>query len=248
MIQNVWHGDCLELMEKIPDSSVDLVLCDMPYGTTRCKWDSLLDLSKIWTQYRRIAKQGCPIVLFSANPFTPILINSNLQEYKYSWVWDKVRGVGCHVAKIRPLQRTEDVCVFGSGKIHYYPIMIPRQQTKKSKEYSRSEIVGGTNKNSSYKEYTHLFPTNVLQFSNASNKDRLHPTQKPVPLLEYLIKTYSQKGDIVLDNCAGSGSTLVAAQNTGRQFIGMEKDEFYYKVILKRLEEKSDFNDRQKIS
>lgn len=236
---NIYLGDCLDLMAQIPDKSVDMILCDLPYGTTACKWDVIIPFDKLWEQYKRIIKDNGAIVLFGGQPFTSLLIGSNLTQFKYSWVWDKVRPVGVHVSKIRPMQQTEDIVVFGEGKIKYNPQMGKRDKPRKgSKEYGRTSIIGGEVINNGKENtiYTETFPRNLIKFSNASNKNRFHPTQKPVELCEYLIKTYSNEGDLILDNCAGSGSTLVAAKNLNRQFIGIEKEEKYFKIAQERLE------------
>ena len=173
----------------------------------------------------------------ASQPFTSALIMSNIKMFKYCWVWDKVRAVGAHVSKIRPMQRTEDVVIFGNGKIIYNPQLIPRKKIRVGgKEYGRTDIIGGktTGKNEN-KIYTHYQPTNVLVISNASNKDRQHPTQKPIALFEYLILTYTNKGDLVLDNCAGSGTTGVACKNLGRNYILIEKEEKYVEIAQRRI-------------
>lgn len=228
-------GDCLELMKDIPDKSIDMILCDLPYGTTACKWDVIIPFDKLWHQYKRIIKDYGAIVLFGSEPFTSKLILSNLKMFKYTWIWDKVKPNGHLVAKYRPMQRSEDIIVFGNKKILYKPIMIDREKSKISKEYKRTELIGGTKKNTS-KIITKKYPTNILVYSNANQKNKLHPTQKPVELLEYLIKTYTNEGDTVLDNCMGSGSTGVACINTDRNFIGIELDEKYFNIAKERIE------------
>lgn len=235
-------GNCLERMKEIPDGSVDLILTDPPYGTTSCKWDSVIDFTLMWEQLKRIIKPNGAIVLFGGEPFSSALRMSNVKKYKYDWVWDKVTAKGHLVAKIRPMQQTENICVFGDGKINYYPIMVERDKPRKDVdvEYSRTEIMGGkTTKPQSKIVRDKKYPKNLLTFSNASQKDKLHPTQKPVALLEYLIKTYTQEGETVLDFTMGSGSTIVAAINTSRKSIGIEMDEGYFDVAAKRIEEAS---------
>ena len=160
---------------------------------------------------------------------------SNIKNYKYDWIWDKVKANGHLVAKYRPMQRNENISVFGKEKINYYPIMVDRDKPKKSKEYSRTEIIGGNITDRKWKTLNKKYPQNILVYSNASQKNKLHPTQKPVALLEYLIKTYTNECDIVLDNCMGSGSTGVACVNTGREFIGIELDENYYNIAKNRI-------------
>ncbi len=234
------HGDCLELMKNISDKSIDCIICDLPYGTTNCKWDILIPFDKLWEQYNRIIKDDGPIVLFSSQPFTSFLICSNIKMFKYSWVWDKVRPVGVHVSKIRPMQQTEDIVVFGKQKIKYNPQKQKKDKPRKgSKEYGRTSIIGGEIKHQDKEKtvYTESFPRNLIVFSNASNKDRFHPTQKPINLCEYLIKTYTNENDLILDNCMGSGTTCLAAKNLNRYYIGIEKDDEYFKISERRLNE-----------
>lgn len=238
-INKVYNGDCLEVMREIDDKSVDMILCDLPYGTTKCKWDQIIPFDKLWKEYKRIIKDDSPIVLCATQPFTSYLITSNIDMYKYTWVWDKVRPLGHLVSKKRPMQRTEEVVVFGNKKTRYFPQTISRNVVKKSKEYSRTSIMGGTvnaDKNIE-RELTFRYPVNVLVFSNASQVGKLHPTQKPVALFEYLIRTYTTENMLVLDNCAGSGTTGVACKNTNRNFILIEKEKKYCDIIEKRLAE-----------
>ena len=233
------HGDCLELMAQIPDGSVDMVLCDLPYGTTACKWDAVLPFEPLWAEYRRVAKVNAAIVLTASQPFTTALIASNLKHFKYCWIWDKVRGVGFQIAKFRPMMRTEDVVVFGNGNgalATYNPQMVERDKIKKSKCYSSSDSSPLAYNDGLEREYTHKYPTNVIEASNASQKGKVHPTQKPVALMEYLIRTYTNEGETVLDNCMGSGTTGVACANTGRNFIGIEKDDKYFAIAQARIE------------
>lgn len=228
------QGDCLEVMKNMPDKSIDMILCDLPYGTTACKWDVVIPFDKLWEQYNRIIKDNGAIVLFGSEPFSSKLRLSNIDNYKYDWIWDKVKPNGHLVAKYRPMQRAENISVFGKGKLNYYPLMIDRDKPKKSKEYSRTEIIGGVS-NSKEKTINKKYPQNILIYSNASQKNKLHPTQKPVELLEYLIKTYTNEGETVLDNCMGSGSTGVACVNTNRNFIGIELDEKYFNIAKERI-------------
>lgn len=232
---NIYHGDCLDLMNGIPDKSIDMILCDLPYGTTQCKWDIVIPFDKLWVQYERVIKDNGAIVLFGTEPFSSYLRLSNIRLYKYDWVWNKVKPNGHLVAKHRPMQQTENISVFGKGKTKYYPIMTLRDKPKKSKEYSRTEIMGGSITDIDGKVINKKYPTNLLTFSNASQKDKLHPTQKLVELCEYLIKTYTKEGDLVLDNCLGSGTTVIAAINTNRNYIGIELDEKYYNIAKNRI-------------
>ena len=232
------HGDCLERMKEIPDGSVDLILTDPPYGTTNCRWDSVIPFELMWEQLKRIIKPSGAIVLFGSEPFSSALRMSNIKQYKYDWVWDKVTAKGHLVAKIRPMQQTENICVFGDGKINYYPIMVERDKPRKDVdvEYSRTEIMGGkTTKEQSKIVRDKKYPKNVLTFSNASQKDKLHPTQKPVALLEYLINTYTNENETVLDFTFGSCSTGIACLNTNRKFIGIELDNDYFDIGAGRM-------------
>ena len=231
------HGDCLERMKEIADGSVDMILADLPYGTTACKWDVVIPLEPLWEQYWRVLKSNGVAAIFASQPFTTTLIGSQKNNYKYNWLWDKVKPSGFQLAKYQPLRRTEDICVFGRGKIKYNPQKIERIKPVKSKVYSSSKsnaLEGGFSQDYS-KIYEDKMPTSVLVYSNADNTNRQHPTQKPIPLLEYLIKTYTNEGEVILDNVMGSGSTGVACINTGRKFIGIEKDEKYFQIAEKRI-------------
>ena len=232
---DLYNGDCIEVMKNIPSKSVDMILCDLPYGTTKCKWDSIIPFDKLWENYNRVTKDNAAIVLFGTEPFSTELRHSNLKMYKYDWIWDKVKPNGHLVAKHRPMQRNENISVFGKGKINYYPIMIERDKPKKSKEYSRTEIMGGNTTDNKGKTLNKKYPQNILVYSNAYQKNKLHPTQKPVELLEYLIKTYTQEGEVVLDNCMGSGTTGVACKNLNRKFIGIELDDTYFEIAKNRI-------------
>lgn len=247
---NLYNGDCLEIMKDIPDKSIDLILCDLPYGTTNCKWDILIDFDKLWCQYNRIIKDDHAIVLFSSQPFTTIMINSNIKKFKYCWVWDKKKPSNFPLAKIQPMKYHEDICVFNS-KV-YYPIMVSVPGRKAKKGVNKTpEIFNGGLSNPEYlkKVYTDKYPSSILEFSNADQTNRLHPTQKPTNLLEYLIKTYTKENEVVLDNCMGSGSTGIACLNTNRNFIGIEMDENYFNVAKNRIEkhEKGIEDDRRNI-
>ena len=235
----LYHGDCLEEMNKIPDGSVDLILTDPPYGTTACKWDSVIPFEPMWSQLRRLIKPNGAMVLFGNEPFSSALRMSNIREYKYDWKWDKVKPSGFQIAKYKPMQRTEDVMVFSSlgSKVNYYPIFTDRDKPKTSKVYSQSESNPIKYSDGIVREYTKKYPQSILTFSNAVQYGKVHPTQKPIPLLEYLVKTYTQEGGTVLDFTMGSGSTGVACVNTNRKFIGIELDEKYYNISKKRIEE-----------
>ena len=232
------NGDCLEVMKQIPDGSIDMILCDLPYGTTQNKWDTVIPFDLLWAQYKRIVKPNGAIVLTASQPFTTTLIASNLSRFKYCWVWDKARGVGFQLAKFRPMMRTEDIAVFcnGTGALATYnPQMVERDKVKKSKCYSSSDSNPLAYNDGQERQYTHKYPTNVIEVSNASQNGKVHPTQKPVGLMEYLIRTYTNEDDTVLDNCMGSGTTGVACANTNRSFIGIEKEQQYYEIAKKRI-------------
>ena len=227
------HGDCLEVMKSIPDGSVDLILCDLPYGTTQNKWDSIIPFKDLWDSYNRICRGM--IVLTAAQPFTSALIMSNQKDFKYTWVWDKALSSGFLNAKKQPLRQTEDVVVFGKGKT-YNPIMEVRGKPRNKGGRGKSRMSDNYGKyGDSVSVNNEYYPTNLLRISNAVRKGRQHPTQKPVALMEYLIRTYTNEGDTVLDNCMGSGTTGVACINTGRRFIGIEKDDKYFEIAKNRI-------------
>ena len=326
MIQ-LYNGDCLELMKNIPDGSVDLVLTDPPYGTTACKWDSVIPFEPMWEQLNRIIKPNGIIALFANQPFTSMLISSNIANYKYNWVWLKNRGTGFQYAKSQPMRQTEDVCIFnktindtvannsafddikayfyeqrqksglrlcdftkllgnnmaghyftkgiqwslptqkdyeklqttgffdkpydvikneyeqvkrqlgynGQGKVIYYPQKIKLDKPVKYKKASSCNTIGGIENKKEYYWVDETYPTNVLEFAKVSKPT--HPTQKPIALLEYLIKTYTNEGETVLDFTMGSGSTGVACINTNRNFIGIELDKGYFDIAEKRINE-----------
>ncbi len=238
MQNKILHGDCLELMKDIPDKSIDMILCDLPYGTTACKWDTIIPFEPLWEQYKRIIKDNGAIVLTASQPFTSALVMSNPKMFKYEWVWEKEQGVGFQLAKYRPLLKNESCLVFSKETPKYNPqkelLDKPRIIKRKANSNGKSETSPIRYSEERVSVYTHKTPDNFLKF----NRDRgLHPTQKPVTLFEYLIKTYTNEGDLVLDNCAGSGTTGVACKNTGRNYILMEKEKEYIDIINKRLYE-----------
>lgn len=233
------YGDCLEKMKSVPDNSVDMILCDLPYGTTTCAWDSIIPLPQLWEAYNRVAKEKAAIVLTSSQPFTTKLIASNYDMFRYCWVWHKTRPSNFPLAKKQPMKYHEDVCVFGRKTPNYYPIMIHGEG--KIRKKGKNEGYRGFNKgleDPAYleKEYTDFYPGTIQTFPH-HNGGMLHPTQKPVALMEYMIQTYSLKGDVVLDNTMGSGTTGVACRKLGRSFIGIEMDKEYYKIAVKRIKE-----------
>ena len=228
------HGDCLEEMKKIPNKSIDMILCDLPYGTTKCKWDVVIPFDELWGQYNRIIKDNGAITLFGSQPFTSKLICSNIDNYKYDWIWDKKKAPNFRGVKYQPLIPYEIISVFNTTK--YNPQMTEGKMRKKGghpSKYEEQAISKGTKP----KINNLYYPKAILEFSKANNKESgLHPTQKPIALLEYLIKTYTNEGEIVLDNCMGSGSTGVACVNTNRDFIGIELEEKYFNIAKERIE------------
>ena len=229
------HGDCLEVMKSIPDKSIDMILCDLPYGTTACKWDTVIPFEPLWKQYKRIIKdRGC-IALFGSEPFSSYLRMSNIKDYKYDWVWNKKKGGNPLLSKIQPIKITEIISIFNS-KI-YYPIMTKRDKPK-SRGKNKGTISDTTNNAFIIDRiYFEKYPKNIIEFSNANQNNKFHPTEKPISILEYLIKTYTLENETVLDNCMGSGSTGVACINTNRNFIGIEKDKTYFEIAKKRIKE-----------
>lgn len=230
------QGDCLELMKNVPDKSIDLILCDLPYGTTQNKWDTVIPFDKLWTQYNRIIKDNGAILLFSQMPFGANLIMSNPKMFRYEWIWEKEQVTGWLNAKKMPLKKHENILVF----YKHLPIYNPQGLVELDKPLvidSKNHEYDGYHDNSqkTWERKNTNYPTDMLRYGRDKVKSSLHPTQKPVALLEYLIKTYTNEGDTVLDNCMGSGSTGVACKNTNREFIGMELDEKYFKVACERL-------------
>ena len=233
------QGDCLEKMKEIPDGSVDMILADPPYGTTACKWDSIIPLEPMWGQLKRVIKPNGAIVMTASQPFTTTLIASNMKMFKYCWVWRKERGTGFQVAKYRPMIEVEDCVVFcnGKGKLSVYnPQMIPLDKPRResfASTKSGSSPLAHINKGS--RLVTHRYPKNVIEI--ARDTHRIHPTQKPVALMEYLIRTYTNEGEAVLDFAMGSGTTGVACVRTKRNFIGIELDEKYFKIAEQRIQQ-----------
>ena len=235
----IWNGDCLELMRDIPSGSVDMVLCDLPYGTTQNKWDVIIPFEPLWREYWRIVKPNTAIVLTASQPFTSALVMSQIDCFKYEWIWQKNAGSNFGTVKFQPMKEHESVLIFGKGKTNYNPIMQERSEIGKkilsgkpiiqSGKIKPSDFVSNGALNKGY-DPSHLdtimrVPSSIQKF----NRERgLHPTQKPVALFEYLIKTYTNPGETVLDNCSGSGTTAVAAHRTGRKSICIEKDLGYY--------------------
>lgn len=238
---DLYLGDCLEIMPNLPKQSVDMILCDLPYNITSMKWDCLIPFDKLWGEYNRIIKPNGNIVLFSSGLFSIDLINSNRKSFKYKLIWKKNVPTGMSSAKYRPMKYYEEICVFCQGKGTYNPQMKPRVGVGKACYNYDHYCTNNNHINLSKQKYRYnpdfVQPSDVLEFNVVPNrKGKLHPTQKPVDLCKWLIETYSNLGEVVLDNCMGSGSTGVACLDTSRNFIGIEKDEIYYKIAQERIE------------
>lgn len=233
------QGDCLEKMKDIPDRSVDMVMTDPPYGTTDCKWDSVVPLEPMWEQLKRITKKNGAIVLTASQPFTSRLVSSNYDMFKYCWTWEKERLTNIAQVKKRAGKTVEDVCVFYSKQCTYNPQMVKYEGKPRSNKVKNGVMgVLTDSKTKMVKEYVDTgfrYPTQVLKIQRDILKSNLHPTQKPVALMEYLIKTYTNEGETVLDFTMGSGTTGVACVNTNRNFIGIELDSNYFKIAQGRI-------------
>lgn len=236
---DIKQGDCLQLMKDIPDGSVDMILCDLPYGTTACKWDSVISFEPLWEQYNRIIKNNGAIVLFGSEPFSTKLRHSNLKMFRYDWIWEKTMASNFALCKKQPFKKHETISIFYKKQPTYNPQMeTGKPYIDKRNGRTRNVTVGSESAvarqiicNSGTR-----YPSSVQKFSNGNNGN-VHPTQKPVALLEYLIKTYTNEGDLVLDNCMGSGSTGIACVNTGRRFIGFELDTKYFEIAKQRIDD-----------
>ena len=235
----IYNEDCIgeRGMRILPDKSIDMILCDLPYGTTACKWDKIIPLEPMWEQLKRVIKPNGAIVLTASQPFTTTLIASNMKMFKYCWVWDKKIGSNFVSASKMPLRVTEDIVIFGGGK--YYPIKRKGKRRFKGGGKQFVGIYGNDKSKKVTKPYLsdEYHPINIIEISNASRKGKVHPTQKPVALMEYLIKTYTNKGETVLDFALGSGTTAVACKKLGRHHIGFEMNLDYYKIAKERLSE-----------
>lgn len=229
----LYNGDCLEVMKSIPDKSIDLILCDLPYGITKCKWDTPIDLFAMWNQYNRIIKDNAPILLFAQTPFDKVLGSSNLSMLKYEWIWEKTQATGHLNAKKMPIYNPQKTT--GHKPIHSYTKYIKTQNNTELYGYMKQEISGGGE--------TDRYPRSIITFASDKQTCHLHPTQKPVTLLEYFIKTYTNEEMLVLDNCMGSGSTGIACINTNRNFIGIELDKQYFDIAKERLTSYKKCND-----
>ena len=227
-------GDCLEVMKTIESGSIDAIITDPPYGTTACKWDSVIDFDLMWEQLNRIIKPNGAIVLFGSEPFSSALRMSNIKNYKYDWVWNKRMKVGMLNCKRMPLRQHEDILVFNAKNV-YNPQMTKGKFRNKKIQPSKDFQTYGQLKNPIDNFNDDYYPSSIIEFSNAKQKGKVHPTQKPVPLMEYLIKTYTNENETVLDFTMGSGSTGVAAKNLNRNFIGIEQDDKYFNIASERI-------------
>lgn len=232
----LYYGDCLEIMPTIQPQSVDMILCDLPYGTTGCSWDAIIPFDKLWPEYIRIIKPKGAIVLTASQPFTAALIMSNPTIFKYEWIWEKSKATGFLNSKKRPLVAHESVLVFWNAQ--YYPQMtIGDSYNKGIRKSQTTDDVYGKFNQVNVKSDGQRYPRSVLYFKTAESEGKTyHKTQKPIALMEYLIKTYTQEGETVMDNCMGSGTTGVACKNLNRKFIGIEKDEKYFQIAKQRID------------
>lgn len=239
----VAHGDCLDVMRGMPEAAVDLILCDPPYGTTACRWDSALPFEAMWRHYERVGKPRRAVVLTAMQPFSSALVMSNPKAFRYEWVWRKNKPRGHLNANRQPLRNHEVVLVFSSGQTPYYPQKTTGHAPVNAytKHTSDGACYGATRRGVSGGGSTERFPLSVIDIPVVGNgPDRLHPTQKPVALMEYLVRTYTREGDVVLDNCMGSGTTAIACLNTGRRFLGIERDDVYFEVARERIRRHSE--------
>ena len=242
----LYQGDCLEVMKEIPDGSIDCIICDLPYGTTACKWDSVIDLTSLWGEYNRIIKPKGAIVLFASEPFATALRWSNIENYRYDWVWDKTHCSNFQMMNFQPGRQHELICVFSWAKavytsndnsMNYYPQKVARETpSRNGGGLNTCKMLHNNNMQQIDKVYYDKHPTSILQFPVVPPQERVHPTQKPVELIEYLIKTYTTENETVLDSCMGSGSTGVACKHLNRGFIGIEFDENYFNIAEDRIE------------
>lgn len=229
-------GDCLDVMATLPDASVDMVLCDLPYGTTQNKWDSVIPLAPLWEQYWRVCKPNVAVVLTAAQPFTSVLGASQIKRLKYAWVWQKEPSGNLNAKKM-PMPEHEDVMVFGAGKVHYNPQGLqPTLRKRPASDNSRTTNYG-IQKAQAYEQTVTNYPRSILPFTKLEGGVGWHPTQKPVALFEYLIRTYTNPGAMVLDNCAGSGTTAIAARQSGRRWVCIERDRTYFGKAITRVHE-----------
>ena len=231
------NADCFDIFPYIKDKSVNLILADLPYGTTNCKWDSVLPLSELWNEYKRIIKPNGAICLFGREPFTSTIVMSNINNYKHKWVWNKKQSGSFQNAKYMPLQIDEDIVVFSKGKCNYYPIMRKGKMRKRGGANETNNAMGENGLTKHFENYSDMYyPVNIYELANP-RLNKLHPTEKPIGLIEMLVKTYTNEGDMVLDNTMGSGTTNLACIKLNRKSIGIEKEKQYYDVAVRRASE-----------
>lgn len=235
MKHNLMLGNCLERMKEIETGTVDMILCDLPYGTTRCSWDAVIPFEPLWEQYERVIKENGAIVLFAAQPFTAVLATSNLKLFRYEWIWEKPAATGFFNAHFQPLRAHENILVFYKAKPTFNPIKTFGHERKTAKRKDIGSEHYGKQVNIKSYDSTERYPRSVQLFSSDKQKSNFHPTQKPVALCEYLIRTYTNEGETVLDNTMGSGTTGVACVNTGRSFIGIEQEQKYFDIAKERI-------------
>ena len=239
MESQVLQGDCFEVMKDIPDGSVDMILCDLPYGTSKCKWDVLVPFEPLWEQYKRVIKLKGAIVLTASQPFTSVLITSNLKDYRYNWVWEKSKATGYLNSKKLPMKAHEDICVFYQKPPTYNPQMWQSTPYYKGSAHRPTDVYGKQREVLVKNDTGLRYPRTVQYFKTAESEGKVHhPTQKPISLFEYLIRTYTNENEIVLDSCAGAGTTALAALNSNRKYICIEKDKEYYDVMRNRISER----------
>lgn len=244
-LNKIYNEDCLKIMPQIPDGSISAIIADLPYGTTRNHWDSIIPLDQLWAQYERIIKPDGAIVLFSQQPFTSMLVMSNPKMFKYEWIWEKDSGTGHLNSKFAPMKIHENICIFSKSAASFVKdkskAMVYNPQYKKGKPYKgKGGLLGKGNYDNKWQKEVdtfndgeHYYPTDIIKFNR--DKEKFHPTAKPVELCQYLIRTYTNSGGVILDNCMGSGSTIVAAIRENRQYIGIEKEEKYFDIANKRI-------------
>ena len=235
----LWHGDCLTLIKDIDTNSVDMLLVDLPYGTTQCKWDSIISLKDLWIEYNRIIKDNGAMLFHCAQPFTSNLIMSNVKNFKYEWVWEKSKASNYLNAKKQPLRAHESIAVFYRKPPTYNPQMTQGEAYNKGTAKRETEVYG-SQRAVEVKSDGERYPRTVQYFVTAEKEGKLHPTQKPIALTEYFVKTFSNPGDVILDNTMGSGTTGVACVNLDREFIGIEKDKEYFDIAVERISEAED--------
>lgn len=233
-----YNKDCFDAMKEIPNGVIDMILCDLPYGTTQCKWDTILPFNKLWSEYWRLIKDNGAIVLTASQPFTSALIMSQIENFKYSWTWDKINSVRNHLnAKKQPMRITEDVCIFYKQQCCYNPIMREGSYKSRKTKPGQSEGFGKVTGIDVGREIKELYPVNLIGIEGHDPNNNFHPTQKPIALFEYLIKTYTNENDLIFDNAAGSGTTAIAAINLNRRWVCIEKEKEYYDKAIERINE-----------